>query len=205
MSQTRGQGPRLLPRRFVEVAAPRARRGHHGDRCDQCLDSGFCGGFTPFERLVSIRRGRGWFFVEFEAVRTASGPRPPSSRDSLRTVQKDQRPPTPSSDGHESARWRDGTARAAATPFHTQVAQAQKENKVEQKLKQVEQFWGVAVLKLARHKDTEVQVIVSPDDLIETLDEHNIQFQSPRAASCWSFTPSTRLVSISRWRGWFLF
>ena len=59
---------------------------------------------------------------------------------------------------------------------------AQKENKVEQKLKQVEQFWSVAVLELARHKDTEVNVIVSPDDLIETLDEHNIQLQSPRAS-----------------------
>ena len=50
---------------------------------------------------------------------------------------------------------------------------AQKENKVEQKLKQVEQFWSVAVLELARHKDTEVNVIVSrrlkllPDDSID--------------------------------------
>ncbi len=61
------------------------------------------------------------------------------------------------------------------------VEVAQKENKVEQKLKQIEQFWGVAVLELARHKDTEVQVIVSPDDLIETLDEHNIQLQSMAA------------------------
>merc|ERR1719421_1274290 len=61
------------------------------------------------------------------------------------------------------------------------VEVAQKENKVEQKLKQVETFWSVAVLELARHKDTEVQVIVSPDDLIETLDEHNIQLQSMAA------------------------
>ncbi len=61
------------------------------------------------------------------------------------------------------------------------VEVAQKENKVEQKLKQIEKFWGVAVLEMARHKDTEVQVIVSPDDLIETLDEHNIQLQSMAA------------------------
>ena len=78
---------------------------------------------------------------------------------------------------------------------------AQKENKVEQKLKQVEQFWSVAVLELARHKDTEVNVIVSPDDLIETLDEHNIQLQSPRAASCCSFhaIDATRLRQRRRW------
>ncbi len=54
------------------------------------------------------------------------------------------------------------------------------------------------MLELARHKDTEVNVIVSPDDLIETLDEHNIQLQSPRAASDTTLTPSMRLVSISR-------
>ena len=78
---------------------------------------------------------------------------------------------------------------------------AQKENKVEQKLKQVEQFWSVAVLELARHKDTEVNVIVSPDDLIETLDEHNIQLQSPRAESCCSFhaIDATRVHQRRRW------
>ena len=83
----------------------------------------------------------------------------------------------------------------------TQVEVAQKENKVEQKLKQVEQFWGVAVLEMARHKDTEVNVIVSPDDLIETLDEHNIQLQSPRAASCCSFhaIDARRLDQRRRW------
>ena len=86
---------------------------------------------------------------------------------------------------------------AAITSISTQVEVAQKENKVEQKLKQVEQFWSVAVLEMARHKDTEVQVIVSPDDLIETLDEHNIQLQSPRAAFYEGAFTSMRLVSIS--------
>ena len=45
----------------------------------------------------------GRFFFEEEAVRTASGPRPPSSRDSVRIGSlKDQRPPSAVSDGHES-------------------------------------------------------------------------------------------------------
>ena len=30
-----------------------------------------CGAFTPSTRLVSIRRGRGWFLFDFEAIRTA--------------------------------------------------------------------------------------------------------------------------------------
>jgi hypothetical protein len=105
-----------------------------------------------------------------------------SSRDSVRTGSlKDQRPPTSSCVRYESHRQSETAAtprNAATTSISTQVEVAQKENKVEQKLKQVEQFWSVAVLELARHKDTEVQVIVSPDDLIETLDEHNIQLQS---------------------------
>ena len=61
------------------------------------------------------------------------------------------------------------------------VEVAQKEHKVEQKLKQIATFWSTAVLEMARHKDTEVQVIIAPDDLIETLDEHNIQLQSMAA------------------------
>ena len=51
-------------------------------------------------------------------------------------------------------------------------------------------------LELARHKDTEVQVPVSPDDLIETLDEHNIQLQAWRP---WA-SSSTSSAEINQWQ-----
>ena len=94
-----------------------------------------------------------------------------------------------------------------ATPQNAEIqrrSRSRRRKEVEQKLRQVEQFWSVAVLEMARHKDTEVNVIVSPDDLIETLDEHNIQLQSPRAASHVGAFTSMRLVSIRDGDGWSL-
>ena len=56
----------------------------------------------------------GGFFVEFEAVRTASGPRPPSSRDSVRSgSNSDPRPPIAVSDGDDSRGRRGTTFRRA--------------------------------------------------------------------------------------------
>ena len=56
----------------------------------------------------------GRFFVDVGAVRTASGPRPPSSRDSVRIGSlKDPRPPIAFSDGDDSWRRRGTTFRHA--------------------------------------------------------------------------------------------
>ena len=61
------------------------------------------------------------------------------------------------------------------------VETANKENKVEAKLGAIERSWSEANFEMARHRDTEVMIIVSPDDLLETLDEHHIQLQSMAA------------------------
>ena len=61
------------------------------------LNLGVCGALTPSTRLVSIRRGRGWSRFRFWGRSDESGPRPPSSRDSVRSgSNSDQRPPTSS-------------------------------------------------------------------------------------------------------------
>ena len=89
--------------------SPTASRPPSGRRCRptrrRTHDPGVprcCGAFTPSTRLVSIRRGRGWFLFDFEAIRTEA-----SDRDAPR------RPP-PTSSSTPRARPRSSASRSTS-------------------------------------------------------------------------------------------
>ena len=58
------------------------------------------------------------------------------------------------------------------------VEVANKELKVEAKLKAIEEGWSTMKLEFTRHRDTEVFVPVPSDELLETLEEHQMQLQA---------------------------
>ena len=58
------------------------------------------------------------------------------------------------------------------------VEVANKELKVEAKLKSIEDVWSNMQLEFARHRDTEVFVLVPSDEMLETLEEHQMQLQA---------------------------
>jgi dynein heavy chain len=53
-----------------------------------------------------------------------------------------------------------------------------KELKVEKKLTTIEDTWTNLKLEFTRHKDTEVYVISSPDEILETLEQHQMDLQT---------------------------
>jgi dynein heavy chain, axonemal len=58
------------------------------------------------------------------------------------------------------------------------VEMATKELKIESKLTMIEDAWHKLALVFDRHRDTEVYIILPPDDILETLEEHSLQLQS---------------------------
>jgi dynein heavy chain len=57
------------------------------------------------------------------------------------------------------------------------VEVATKELKIEAKLKQIEKAWIPMCLEFTNYKDTDIQVIKSPEEILELLDEHEMQLQ----------------------------
>ena len=64
------------------------------------------------------------------------------------------------------------------------VETANKELKVESKLKVIEDCWSAMSLEFDRHRDTEVFVLVASDELLETLEDHQMQLQVGGCAVC---------------------
>lgn len=59
------------------------------------------------------------------------------------------------------------------------VQVAQEELKVETRLRTIEEYWRNSAFDFARHKDTEVYIITSPDAMLEALEEHSLQVRWP--------------------------
>ena len=58
------------------------------------------------------------------------------------------------------------------------VEVANKELKIENKLLLIEEIWRKFVLKFDQHRDTEVFIVSSPDEILESLEEHSLLLQS---------------------------
>jgi dynein heavy chain len=57
------------------------------------------------------------------------------------------------------------------------VEMATKELKIETKLNAIEDAWYRLTLAFDRHRDTEVFVVIPPDEILEALEEHSLQLQ----------------------------
>ena len=55
---------------------------------------------------------------------------------------------------------------------------AGKERKIDKKLRAISEAWSMLTLKFAMYKDTDTQVLVSPDEIVENLEEHQLQLQT---------------------------
>ena len=57
------------------------------------------------------------------------------------------------------------------------VEMANKELKIEMKLNAIDESWNTLRLQFDRHRDTEVFIVMPPDDVLELLEEHSLQLQ----------------------------
>ena len=57
------------------------------------------------------------------------------------------------------------------------VEMAIKELKIETKLNAIEDAWYRLTLTFDRHRDTEVFIVIPPDEILESLEEHSLQLQ----------------------------
>ena len=55
---------------------------------------------------------------------------------------------------------------------------AGKERKIDKKLRAIAEAWSMLTLKFTVYKDTDTQVLVSPDEIVENLEEHQLQLQT---------------------------
>jgi dynein heavy chain len=53
-----------------------------------------------------------------------------------------------------------------------------KELRIENRLNSIQEIWRNLSLKLDRHRDTEVFVVSTPDDILECLEEHHLHLQA---------------------------
>ena len=58
------------------------------------------------------------------------------------------------------------------------VETAQKEEKVERKLKAIENSWTAMRLEFIQHRDSDVQIVAPSDEMMEILEENQMQLQS---------------------------
>ena len=58
------------------------------------------------------------------------------------------------------------------------VETAQKELKIETKLKMISDAWAAFELEYVPHKDTELMVMKAPEEVIESLDAHQLELQT---------------------------